>query len=257
MQYLAVRLEAVPFDFDGLLVDTETAAFEAWREAFAEHGHVLSEAEWLPNVGANPEAFDPKARLEALVGTSLSWDAIDLRRRATRRRRCLPCPGARELVADAASLGLRTGLVNNSSKTWIEEHFELAGLNLSFDAVVCREDGHPPKPAPDAYLAALNRLGVAAGAAIAFEDSPAGVAAARAAGVKCIGVPNPITSELEHDDADLIVGSLADVVLAELHNRLDGPERARTVSAKAFLARVGGERASVQLNGRQAVTAFS
>jgi putative hydrolase of the HAD superfamily len=113
-QDLAVRLEAVLFDFDGLPVDTETAVFEAWRGVFAEHGHVLSVAEWLPNVGANPEPFDPRAHLEELVGTVLPWEAIDPRRRAARRRRCLPCPGAREVVAEAASLGLRTGLVSNS-----------------------------------------------------------------------------------------------------------------------------------------------
>jgi HAD superfamily hydrolase (TIGR01509 family) len=216
LQDLAVRLEAVLFDFDGLLVDTETAAFEAWREVFAEQGHVLSVSEWLPNVGANPEPFDPRARLEELVGTALPWEAVNARRRAVRRRRCLPCPGARELLAGAVSLGLRTGLVSNSAWTWVEEHLELAGLHFNFDTVVCREDGHPPKPAPDAYLAALEQLGVPAGAAIAFEDSPSGVAAARAAGVKCIVVPNPVTSMLDYDDADLIVGSLADVVLEEL-----------------------------------------
>lgn len=215
----AVRLGAVLFDFDGLLVDTETAAFEAWRGVFAEHGHVLSVAEWLPNVGANPEPFDPRARLEELVGAVLPWEAIDPRRRAARRRHCLPRPGARELVAEAVSLGLRTGLVSSSPWTWIEENLDIAGLDLSFDAVVCYDDGHRPKPAPDLYLAALERLGVPAGAAIAFEDSPAGVAAARAAGIECVMVPNPMTSlasSVDGTDADLVVGSLADVVLADL-----------------------------------------
>ena len=203
------------FDFDGLLVDTETAAFEAWREVFAEHGHVLSIAEWLPNVGADPEPFDPRAHLEALVGTPLPWEAIDSRRRADRRRRCLPCAGARDVVIGAASSGLLTGLVSNSATTWVEEHLELAGLHLDFDAVVCREGGHPPKPAPDAYLAALEQLGVPPGAAIAFEDSPSGIAAARAAGVECVAVPNPMTTSLVHD-AEIVFGSLADVVLEEL-----------------------------------------
>jgi HAD superfamily hydrolase (TIGR01509 family) len=216
LQDLAVRLEAVLFDFDGLLVDTETAAFEAWREVFAEQGHVLSVSEWLPNVGANPEPFDPRARLEELVGTALPWEALNSRRRAVRRRRCLPCPGVRDVLARAASLGLRTGLVSNSASTWVEDHLELAGLHIDFDAVVCREGGHRPKPAPDAYLAALEQLGVPAGAAIAFEDSPSGIVAARAAGVECIMVPNPISSMLAYDDADLIVRSLADVVLEEL-----------------------------------------
>jgi HAD superfamily hydrolase (TIGR01509 family) len=214
-------LEAVLFDFDGLLVDTETAAFESWRSVFAEHGHVLSAAEWLPNVGANPEPFDPRARLEELVGAVLAWEAIDLRRRAVRRERCLPCAGARELVVEAASLGLRTGLVSNSERTWIDENLDATGLDLSFDVVVCWDDGYDPKPAPDPYLAALDRLGVTPRAAIAFEDSPSGVAAACAAGIECVMVPNPMTSLAGDTAADRVVASLADVVLADLLARPD------------------------------------
>lgn len=203
------------FDFDGLLVDTETAAFEAWRGLFADHGHALAVEDWLPNVGANPEPFDPRERLEALVGSTLAWEELDLRRRADRLSRCRPCPGAREVMAEALALGLRTGLVSNSPREWVDQHLELAGLDATFDTVILRGDGHRPKPAPDMYLAALDDLGVPAGAAIAFEDSPSGVAAARAAGIHCVAVPNEVTALLALE-ADVTVSSLAHVSLAEL-----------------------------------------
>jgi HAD superfamily hydrolase (TIGR01509 family) len=214
-------LEAVLFDFDGLLVDTETAAFESWRGVFTDHGHVLTAAEWLPNVGANPEPFDPRARLEELVGAALAWEVIDRRRRAFRRERCQPRDGARDLVVEAAAWGLRTGLVSNSDRAWIDENLEATGLDLSFDVVVCWDDGLDPKPSPAPYLAALDQLGVAARSAIAFEDSPSGVAAATAAGIECVMVPNAMTSLADPAAADLVVASLADIVLTDLIARPD------------------------------------
>jgi HAD superfamily hydrolase (TIGR01509 family) len=218
--YNAVRetaLRALLFDFDGLLLDTESTEFRAWSEVYERHGHVLEPALWANAIGTIG-GFDPVAHL-ATLGVVLDADAVaaqhlrNLDLCALERLR----PGVAELLDEADRRGIATAVVSSSSRGWIVGHLETRGLLERFAELVTA-DGDPEraKPRPALYLEALDRLGVRAHEAIAFEDSPNGIAAATAAGIYCVAVPNAITSALDLSRADLIVGSLHEIDLNAL-----------------------------------------
>jgi HAD superfamily hydrolase (TIGR01509 family) len=204
-------LRALLFDFDGLLVDTESAEFRAWCELYEHHGHVLDLSTWSLAIGTI-DGFDPPAHLTSL-GSPPSAEEL-----ARQKQRVLELcdledflPGVDELLNVARRRKLKTCIVSSSSRAWIEGHLNRRSGLERFDAIVCA-DGDPAraKPRPVLYLEALERLGVRADEAIAFEDSPNGIAAANAARIFCIAVPNPVTSSLDLSKADLILESLAD-----------------------------------------------
>jgi HAD superfamily hydrolase (TIGR01509 family) len=205
-------VRAIVFDFDGLMVDTETPVFEAWSAVFRDHGEELSQELWQGVIGHGPGYWDPVAELEARLGRTLDRDVVQ----AGRRRRELDIvfeqpalPGVREWIRAAVDLGLRLGVASSSGREWVSGHLERLGLD-AFACVRCREDVARTKPAPDLYAAAVECLGVPAGEAVAIEDSQPGTESARAAGLLCIAVPGALTSA-HHDfsAADLVLPSLA------------------------------------------------
>lgn len=211
------------FDFDGLLVDTETPARLVWEELYREHGHELPQEKWATLVGTIGARFDPLGHLQELVGEALDEDAFHKRRRE--REYALTDleelrPGVEGYFAEAERLGLQTAVVSSSDTHWIERHLGRLGHLEGLDAIVAANgDTQRAKPRPDLYLEALEELGLQASEAIAFEDSPNGVTAAKAARLVCVAIPNPITATLALDHADLVLESLADVPLAELLER--------------------------------------
>jgi beta-phosphoglucomutase-like phosphatase (HAD superfamily) len=115
---------------------------------------------------------------------------------------------------------MKVGVASSSTIRWVGGHLERLAFREIFDAVTCREEGMRAKPAPDIYLAATGSLGVAPGEAIAVEDSRNGIAAAKAAGLRCIAVPNELTSEQDLSAADLRLRSLAEMRLDAILARL-------------------------------------
>jgi HAD superfamily hydrolase (TIGR01509 family) len=220
-----VAIRGLLFDFDGLLVDTETPSRLVWEELYREHGHELPYDKWATLIGTIGAPFDPFGHLEALVGRPLDEQALTARRRA-REFELIDLeelrPGVEEYFAEAERLGLRTAVVSSSDDDWIARHLGRLGHLEGLDTVVAANgDTERAKPQPDLYLEALDRLGLKPGEGIAFEDSPNGVTAAKAAGLVCVAVPNPMTATLALDDADLVLHSLADVPLSELLKRFD------------------------------------
>jgi beta-phosphoglucomutase-like phosphatase (HAD superfamily) len=218
-----MTIRGLLFDFDGLLIDTESPSRLGWEELYREHGHELPHDEWATLVGTIGAPFDPFGHLEELVGSPLDREALTKRRRA--RSHGLADleelrPGVEEYFVEAERLGLRTAVVSSSDDWWVERHLGRLGRLEGLDAIVAANgDTSRAKPRPDLYLDALERLGLQAGEAIAFEDSPNGVRAAKAAGIFCVAVPNPITATLALDEADLVVESLEDIPLPELLER--------------------------------------
>lgn len=218
-----MTIRGLLFDFDGLLVDTETPSRLVWEELYREHGHELPHDRWATLIGTIGAPFDPFGHLEELVGRRLDEQALTTRRRA-REYELIDLeelrPGVEEYFADAERLGLRTAVVSSSDDDWIARHLGRLGHLEGLDTIVAANgDAERAKPRPDLYLEALHRLGLGPHEAIAFEDSPNGVTAAKAAGLICVAVPNPMTSSLALDDADLVVESLADVPLPKLLER--------------------------------------
>ena len=218
-----MAIRGLLFDFDGLLVDTETPSRLVWEELYREHGHELPQDRWATLIGTIGAPFDPLGHLEDLVGRRLDEQALTTRRRA-REYELTDLeelrPGVEEYFAEAERLGLRTAVVSSSDDDWIERHLGRLGHLEGLDTVVAANgDTARAKPRPDLYLEALDRLELEPHEAIAFEDSPNGVAAAKAAGLVCVAVPNPMTATLALNDADLVLDSLADVSLRELLER--------------------------------------
>lgn len=216
-------LQAVIFDVDGLLVDTEWPDYVAWRELFQEYGGDLSPEEWVGEVGL----WEPTAiweRFARLRGTTDGSEALYERRRARYRELVQaslePMPGALALIAALEERRIPRGVASTSDREWVA--FVLGGLELiqRMDAIVTGDDVAARKPAPDVYLTAAARLGVAPSACVALEDSAVGVAAARAAGICCVAVPNRLTVRHDLSAAHARVTSLAAIDLPWLERLL-------------------------------------
>jgi HAD superfamily hydrolase (TIGR01509 family) len=218
-----MAIRGLLFDFDGLLIDTETPSRRVWEEVYLEHGHELPRDEWSTLIGTIGARFNPFLHLEELVGARLDEDALNARLRAREHELCDLedlRPGIEEYLEEADRRGFKTGVVSSSTRSWIERHLERLDRSGGWDVIVCADgDAERAKPRPTLYLEALDALGLVADEAIAFEDSPNGLRAAKAAGLPCVAIPNPATATLDFDEADLILESLADVPLAELLDR--------------------------------------
>ena len=213
-----VAVEALLFDFDGTLVDTEGPSYRAWQEIYADHGYELALERWVERVGTIG-GFDPLEHLGSLAG-AIDREAI-FERRARRRDALteleLLRAGVPEYLEQARRLGLRVGIVTSGPREWVANHLARLGESDGWDCIVCADgDASVAKPAPTLYVRALGALGVGASEAVAIEDSPNGVKAAKRAGVFCVAVPNPVTVSLDLSAADIVVDSLLDLPLDEL-----------------------------------------
>jgi HAD superfamily hydrolase (TIGR01509 family) len=218
-----VVIRALIFDFDGLILETETPAYEAWAEVYREFGHELPKELWLEYIGREGGWFDALAYLEGLVGPRDDRDAIQERRDARKTELVMAVAetaGLRALLSDARARGLRLAVCSSSTPKWVLGHLDRLGLRPFFDHIQCRDRPElRAKPAPDLYLAACAGLGVRPDEAIAFEDSRNGMLAAQAAGMRCVVVPNELTIAMDLEGADHRFESLATVSLQML---LDG-----------------------------------
>jgi HAD superfamily hydrolase (TIGR01509 family) len=218
-------IQGLIFDFDGLILDTEVPSYQCWQEVYEEHSCVLPLATWATCIGRGHTwtGFDPYDHLEQQIGYPISREEI----RAKRRQRFADLivsqplsPGVESYLGDARQMGLKLAVASSSPRDWVEGHLTRYDVLASFDCLKCFGDSERAKPAPDLYLAALDALGLQADQAIAFEDSPNGVWAAKRAGIFCVAVPNPITAQLDLDHADLRLTSLAEISLPDLLARI-------------------------------------
>ena len=214
----AEPIEAIVFDFDGLILETEGPAFESWAAIYREHGHELPVEQWHLSIGTD-RGFEPVDYLAALVGEGLDRSATQ-KRRDTRKDELIAAlevmAGVREYIEDARRLHLRLGIASSASRRWVLGHLERLGLHAQWHAVLTRDDVERSKPSPDLYVAAAKALDVAPSRAVALEDSPHGIAAAKDAGMRCVAVPNALTRDLDLSRADLRLSSLAEMPLERL-----------------------------------------
>jgi HAD superfamily hydrolase (TIGR01509 family) len=219
-------IRAVVFDFDGLILDTEEPVYRSWVEVYEAHGEELPFERWVEIVGSTTIGFHPQHHLEERLGRALPKEVLE--RRISRRTELVLAkqllPGVVQRIDEAKALGLKLGVASSSTADWVRGHLARLGVLERFDCVSCRDDVANVKPAPDLYVAVLACLGVPPSEAVAIEDSPHGVTAAKRAGMRCVAIPNSITASLDLSHADLLLGSLADVTLPDLLRKLAGAD---------------------------------
>ena len=211
--------DAVVFDNDGLLLDTESVWTRAEEDLFERRGLEFTPADKLELVGTSAEiaggilerrlgepgrAEELLEELNALVVAELEHGVEAM-------------VGARELLERLREQGVPIGLVSNSPLRFVKRSIEIVGFEGHFDVVLSAHEVPAPKPAPDPYLEACRRLGVEPGpSVVALEDSPTGVAAARAAGLTVIGVPSVEGVELA--EAHHLAETLLDEIVSQQLN---------------------------------------
>ncbi len=221
-----VKVRALIFDFDGLILDTETPEFQVWQNIYREYGQELQIEQWGMMVGGfGLGVFDAAGHLAEWVGNGLQPDELRARHKAESDALILTqpiLPGVTDYLDEGRRLGLQLAVASSSPHRWVDAHLTRLGLAPRFDVILCSEDVSPgrTKPYPDLFLKALEVFRLQPSEAVVFEDSPNGVRAARAAGLAVVAVPNPITSLLGVNGADLSVPSLAEISLTNLLNRL-------------------------------------
>ena len=218
-------LQAIVFDFDGTILDTETPDFQTWQDIYHSHGAELPLDLWLQCVGGGTDAFRPEDYLEGLLGRE-----IDRQRLRTERRKLFLerievqpiLPGVLELIAAAERRGVRLAVASSSDRKWVESHLQRLGLRGRFAAVVTADDVERVKPDPALYRLAAQKLDVSPQRAVAIEDSYNGMLGAQRAGLRCVSVPNRITRDSDFSAADLCLDSIASIAPDDLIACFDG-----------------------------------
>jgi HAD superfamily hydrolase (TIGR01509 family) len=220
MRCNATGFAGIVFDFDGLILDTESTEFDAWDTLHRRYaGAPLERHLWLDSIGRKELVGDPIRALRERP----DFAAIREEYRLDRDRRNHAADvraGVAEWLAEARRRGIPVAMATSSGDGWADGHLCRLGLRDHFVTISCVRDGIPGKPAPDLYLLACEALGVEPARTLAIEDSPTGVRAAKTAGLWCLAVPSPMTAGLDFGEADLVVESLADTSYEALVARL-------------------------------------
>jgi HAD superfamily hydrolase (TIGR01509 family) len=217
---------ALVFDFDGLILETEGPIYQSWRELYAAYGVPLPLETWGKIIGTS-DHLDVFGELERQAGQKLDRRTLTTLQKERETALVLQQPvrpGVEQYLKDARRLGMKVGLASSSSCKWVTGHLERLGLLPYFDRICARDDVHLTKPDPELFQLAVRRLGVEPHQAVALEDSPNGILAAKRAGLYCLAVPNELTRQLSLDLADLRVDSLEELPLEQLLNQLQTPK---------------------------------
>ena len=218
-------IDTLIFDFDGIIIDTETPDFDTWQEVFHSHGVELERDWWTRFIGGSSRRMDVCALLEELTGRKFVRDSL-MRERRQRYIEVIDSnpvlPGVVEYIHEAKRLGLKLAVASSSNHAWVDGHLESRGLRHHFDSVKCSDDVAMVKPDPELYLLTASTLGTVPGNTLVLEDSANGVTAAKDAGAFCVAVPNPMTNDLPLDRADVRLNALSDIPLTDLLAKANG-----------------------------------
>jgi HAD superfamily hydrolase (TIGR01509 family) len=219
-------LKALIFDFDGLILDTETPEVLVWQSIYKEHGFELPIDEWKKTVGGyGISTFDAAEHLALLSSGQL--DPVSSKARYRTESEVMIhanpiLPGVVEIIHEAKQAGLKVAIGSSSQHAWVDTHAQRLNIFHYFDFITCRDDVEPgrTKPHPDIYLKCLERLQIQNHEAVVFEDSVNGVEAARRAGIFVVAVPNELTAQMGVT-GDLTVSSIAELSLQDLQESVN------------------------------------
>ena len=208
---------AILWDMDGVIADTGPIHFAAWEETFARSGIRFTEEDFSRLFGARNDfivrsMIDDNLSAEDVTSIACDKDEVFRRRAAGNIK---PLPGAVSLLESIRKGNFRLGLVSSAPVENIELVLGELGLEGVFDCIVCGRDVSESKPSPQICLTAAERLGLKPGDCLVIEDSPLGVKAARAAGMRCLAVASTRPPQ-ELEEADRVVDSLENLDLITL-----------------------------------------
>jgi HAD superfamily hydrolase (TIGR01509 family) len=214
-------VKALIFDFDGLILDTETPEVLVWQSIYKEHGYELPIDEWEKTIGGyGISNFDAAEHLSLLSSGRL--DSISLRARYRKEADEIihvspVLPGVVNLIEQAKANDSKLAIGSSSPHSWVDAHLKRLDLFHYFDQIICADDVAPgrTKPNPDIFLKAVEQLKVQKDVTVVFEDSPNGVLASRRAGIFVVAVPNPLTAKMGVT-GDMTVSSLAELSFQEI-----------------------------------------
>ena len=213
-------LAAVVFDFDGVVLDSETPEYESHRQIYERCGVPLTVADWCDAIGVWTEGHGDR-RFETLCKRTSEAPPREVYF-AERQRIFMtllppePMRGIRELLTALDEAGIPSAIASTSSARWVVPEAERIGVRGFFQAIVTGDEVRQRKPAPDVYLEAVRRLGVDPQNAIAIEDSGPGVAAACAAGMTVVAIPHWLTQTHDLRGAHLQVADAFDLSVQRL-----------------------------------------
>jgi len=215
-------LHAVIFDFDGIILDSETAEYESHRLIFERHGVPLTVDDWCDQIGVWFEEHERRwcAKLNELSDAAMEYESFKSEQSRLFRELIArePMRGIRELLDALNAAGVPTAVASTSSAKWVVPAVANLGLSDRFQTIVTANDVARRKPAPDVYLEAARRLNADPRASVAIEDSAPGIAAATAAGMKTIAIPHWLTERHDLAAASMRVSHAGELTVETLEH---------------------------------------
>ena len=209
--------QAIIFDFDGLILDTESPQVEIWHELFARTGAEFDLKAYHSTVGGyNSDVYRPEVELAKLLNDGRSPEELLLQVQEAQLERIRQNPinpGVIEVLDDAMQRGIITTVGSSSPCDWVQGHLKRLGLFDRFETVVTYDDVSEPKPSPEIFKLVLKRLNLKAEDVIVLEDSANGVLAAHRANLRVVAVPNAVTEVMDFSLASEVLSSLLELDL--------------------------------------------
>lgn len=217
-------IKAFIFDFDGLILDTEDACYQAWQEIYAQFDAVLPLEKWLLCIGTSDEVCDPIGILASATNTQIDQAAIRAdhsTRYRSKTRLLFPKPGVLDFLDWAKSNDKKTAIASSSARNWVVPHLEELGILPYFDIVLTKDDVSAVKPDPELFLCTKSSLDILDYEAVIFEDSYNGIVAGNLAHLYTVAIPNQMTQNMDFSAANLTLSSLDAISPATLLKMLE------------------------------------
>jgi|SRR5690625_962019 len=211
-------IKGIIFDFDGLIIDTETPQYKAFNDVFLEHEAELPLSIWQEEVGTASK-FNSFDFLESQINRKVNQEELQKKTRRKINHELDNAPVREGVVAflhEAQKLSLKIGLASSSNYTWINKHLKRVGLHHYFDCIKTSDDVEKVKPDPALYIKTAKCLGLTPDQCLVFEDSANGAQAAKAAKMKCVVVPNEITTTMDFCKVEYRLNSMTERSLSFL-----------------------------------------
>ncbi|MBK1789555.1 HAD family hydrolase [Persicirhabdus sediminis] len=203
-------IQAVLFDFDGLILDTEWPIYTSWLRLYQREGQDLPVQMYAQCIGSGFHTWSPEAYLEELTGKEFDWEKENAARQieleADIETQDL-LPGIKQTLIGLKQKGIICAVVSSSSHAWVDRWVSHHQLDEFFLTTVCREDANQIKPAPDLYLEGAKQVGIKPAHCLVIEDSQNGVLAGAEAGMRTVVVPSRLTQHYEFELATMRTSS--------------------------------------------------